>query len=46
MRVAFLGLGRMGVAMAAHVARSPLRELGVWNCTPGRASALVELGAS
>lgn len=45
MRVAFLGLGRMGVAMAAHVARAD-HELTVWNRTPGRAQALVELGAT
>lgn len=46
MRVAFLGLGRMGAAMAAHVARSPHHELTVWNRTPGRAGPLVELGAT
>jgi len=45
MRVAFLGLGRMGAAMAAHVARSPDHELTVWNRTAGRAGPLVELGA-
>lgn len=44
MRVAFLGLGRMGAAMAAHVARAG-HELTVWNRTPGRAGPLVELGA-
>ncbi len=42
--VAFLGLGRMGVPMAAHVARAS-HELTVWNRTPGRAAPLVELGA-
>ncbi len=45
MRVAFLGLGRMGVPMAAHVARAG-HELTVWNRTPGRAGSLVELGAT
>ncbi|HEX8003322.1 MAG TPA: NAD(P)-dependent oxidoreductase [Mycobacteriales bacterium] len=44
MRVAFLGLGRMGAAMAAHVARAG-HDLTVWNRTPGRAGPLVDLGA-
>lgn len=44
MRVAFLGLGRMGAAMAAHVARAG-HELTVWNRTPGRAGPLLDLGA-
>lgn len=44
MTLAFLGLGRMGVAMAAHVARSD-RDLVVWNRTGGRAGSLVALGA-
>ena len=44
MRVAFVGMGRMGVAMAAHVLDAG-HELHVWNRTPGRAAALVEAGA-
>jgi 3-hydroxyisobutyrate dehydrogenase len=44
MRVAFLGLGRMGAPMAAHVARAG-HDLTVWNRTPGRAADLVALGA-
>ena len=44
MRVAFLGLGRMGVLMAGHVL-SAGHELVVWNRTPGRATELVERGA-
>ena len=44
MRVAFLGLGRMGVLMAAHVL-SAGHDLVVWNRTPGRAAPLVERGA-
>lgn len=44
MRVAFLGLGRMGQAMAAHVAGAG-HELTVWNRTPGRAGELTGLGA-
>jgi 3-hydroxyisobutyrate dehydrogenase len=43
MKVAFLGLGRIGSLMAAHVARSE-HELTVWNRTPGKAGDLVELG--
>jgi 3-hydroxyisobutyrate dehydrogenase-like beta-hydroxyacid dehydrogenase len=45
MRVAFLGLGRMGAPMAAHVARAG-HDLTVWNRTPGRAAALTDLGAT
>src|SRR3954447_9201283 len=44
MRVAFLGLGRMGVAMARHVVEAG-HELHVWNRTPGRAAELVAAGA-
>jgi 3-hydroxyisobutyrate dehydrogenase len=44
MDVAFLGLGRMGVPMAAHVVRAG-HALTVWNRTPGRAGPVVELGA-
>jgi 3-hydroxyisobutyrate dehydrogenase len=43
-RIAFLGLGRMGVLMAAHVL-SAGHELVVWNRTPGRAGQLVAAGA-
>lgn len=44
MRVAFLGLGRMGAPMAAHVVRAG-HDTTVWNRTVGRASDLVALGA-
>jgi len=44
MRVAFLGLGRMGVLMAGHVL-SAGHELVVWNRTPGKAEPLLERGA-
>ncbi len=44
MRVAFLGLGRMGVAMAAHLARAD-HPLTVWNRSPGKAAPLLTLGA-
>ena len=44
MRVAFLGLGRMGVLMARHVLDAG-HELVVWNRTPGKAADLVAAGA-
>ena len=43
-RVGFIGLGTMGAAMAANVARAGF-PLVVWNRTPGRAGELRELGA-
>ncbi|MGA3351876.1 MAG: NAD(P)-dependent oxidoreductase [Acidimicrobiales bacterium] len=43
-KVGFAGLGTMGSAMAANLARAGF-ELRVWNRTPGRAGALVALGA-
>jgi 3-hydroxyisobutyrate dehydrogenase len=42
-RVAFLGLGTMGAAMAANLARAGF-PVTAWNRTPGRASELVDLG--
>ncbi len=45
MTVAFLGLGTMGAAMAANVARAGF-PLTTWNRTPGRAPELRELGAT
>ncbi len=45
MKVAFLGLGRMGVPMAAHVVRAG-HDVTVWNRTPGKAGDLIELGAT
>jgi 3-hydroxyisobutyrate dehydrogenase len=44
-RVAVLGLGTMGGAMAANIARAGF-PLTVWNRTPGKADALGEFGAS
>jgi len=44
MTVAFLGLGRMGALMAAHVL-SAGHDLVVWNRSPGKAGPLVERGA-
>lgn len=43
-RVGFAGLGTMGSAMAANLARAGF-PLTVWNRTPGRAGSLLELGA-
>ena len=44
-RVAFLGLGTMGAAMAANLARAGFTVTG-WNRTPGRAPELDELGVT
>ena len=43
MRVGFVGLGTMGGAMAANVARAGF-EVAAWNRTPGRAAELAGLG--
>ena len=43
-RIGFIGLGTMGAAMAANLARAGASPL-VWNRTPGRAAAVLELGA-
>jgi 3-hydroxyisobutyrate dehydrogenase len=43
--VAFLGLGTMGAAMAANLARAGFAVTG-WNRTPGRGGELVELGVT
>ncbi len=42
-RVAFLGLGTMGAAMAANLARAGF-QVTAWNRTPGRAPELSNLG--
>jgi 3-hydroxyisobutyrate dehydrogenase len=42
-RIGFLGLGTMGSAMAANLARAGF-EVTAWNRTPGRATELDELG--
>ena len=44
-RVGFVGLGTMGVAMAANLARAGF-PLAVWNRTVGRAAELEALGAT
>ncbi|HEX8940599.1 MAG TPA: NAD(P)-dependent oxidoreductase [Candidatus Limnocylindrales bacterium] len=43
-RIGFVGLGTMGAAMAANLARAGF-PLTVWNRTAGRAAKLTELGA-
>lgn len=45
MRIAFLGLGRMGSAMARHLLDAG-HDLTVWNRTSGKAGDLVEAGAT
>ncbi|MCI4062295.1 NAD(P)-dependent oxidoreductase [Micromonospora sp. R77] len=45
LRVAFLGLGRMGTPMARHV-REAGHDLTVWNRTPGKTDALAAAGAT
>ncbi len=44
-RLGLIGLGTMGSAMAGHLVRAGY-PLTVWNRTPGKASALVEAGAT
>ena len=44
MKLGFIGLGRMGSAMAANLVRAG-HEVTVFNRTPGKSSALIALGA-
>ena len=44
-RVGFAGMGTMGAAMAANLARAGA-PLSVWNRTPGRAASVLALGAT
>ena len=44
-RVGFAGMGTMGAAMAANLARAGA-PLTVWNRTPGRAASILALGAT
>jgi len=44
-RVAFMGLGTMGAAMAANLARAGF-QVTAWNRTPGRAPELGDLGVA
>ena len=42
-RIGFIGLGTMGASMAANLARAGAPPI-VWNRTPGKAAALLDLG--
>ena len=44
MKLGFIGLGKMGLAIAANLLEAG-HELAVWNRTPGRAQPLVDAGA-
>jgi 3-hydroxyisobutyrate dehydrogenase-like beta-hydroxyacid dehydrogenase len=44
MKLGFIGLGRMGAAMAANLVKAG-HDLSVFNRSPGRSAPLVELGA-
>jgi 3-hydroxyisobutyrate dehydrogenase-like beta-hydroxyacid dehydrogenase len=44
MKLGFVGLGRMGTAMAANLVRAG-HDVTVFNRTPGRSSSLIALGA-
>lgn len=44
MKLGFIGLGRMGAAMAANLVKAG-HEVSVFNRSPGKGSSLVELGA-
>lgn len=45
MKVGFLGLGRMGAAIAANILRAG-HDLTVWNRSPGKTEPLVSAGAA
>jgi len=45
MRIGFLGLGNMGAAIAANLARAS-HEVVVWNRSPEKARPLLDIGAS
>src|ERR1700721_1859891 len=44
MQIGFIGLGRMGAAMAANLVRAG-HDVTVFNRSPGKSATLVELGA-
>jgi len=44
MKLGFIGLGRMGAAMAANLVKAG-HEVSVFNRSPGKSSPLIELGA-
>ena len=43
-KIAFIGLGKMGAAMAANIRRAG-HPMVVWNRSPDKAAPLLELGA-
>ena len=45
MKIAFLGLGKMGAPMARRLLETG-RQLTVWNRTPERAATLIASGAT
>ena len=44
MKIGFIGLGHMGAAMAANLIRAG-HDVSVFNRSPGKGAALIELGA-
>ena len=44
MKLGFIGLGHMGAAMAANLVKAG-HDVSIFNRTPGRSVALIELGA-
>jgi 3-hydroxyisobutyrate dehydrogenase-like beta-hydroxyacid dehydrogenase len=44
MKIGFVGLGRMGTAMAANLVKAG-HDVSVFNRSPGKSSSLIELGA-
>src|SRR5258708_19503198 len=44
MKIGFVGMGRMGIGMAANLLRAG-HDVAVWNRTPGKTQALLDLGA-
>ena len=44
MKLGFIGLGRMGAAMAANLVKAG-HEVSVFNRSPGKGGSLVKLGA-
>ena len=45
MKIAFIGLGDIGVLIASHLAREPF-ELTVWNRTPAKADDFARIIAA
>jgi 3-hydroxyisobutyrate dehydrogenase-like beta-hydroxyacid dehydrogenase len=45
MQIVFIGLGKMGAAIAANPVR-PRHDVEIWNCTADKARPLVNAGAT